>query len=106
MFCRLARWRIDRALDEGEELAPGLQAHLWNCSDCRLYYETRVGAEAELEREADRERAEVPPDLAERALAAYRTVRAAGPSRATSPNGPVAAEAPMGRRRIWRWAPA
>ena len=41
MFCFLQRWKIDRALDEGDALTPRAEAHVARCADCRRHHSTR-----------------------------------------------------------------
>lgn len=41
MFCLIHRWKIDRALDEGQPLAPTTQSHLKHCGPCRNHHTTQ-----------------------------------------------------------------
>jgi hypothetical protein len=52
MFCFLQRWKIDRALDEGDALAPRTEAHVAHCADCRQHHEQQRTVVHRLEQSA------------------------------------------------------
>jgi len=41
MFCLIHRWKIDRALDEGQALDHATQSHVDQCNTCRHHHATQ-----------------------------------------------------------------
>ncbi len=72
MFCFLQRWKIDRALDEGDALAPRTEAHVARCADCRRHHEQQRAVVNRLEQSATMPVPEAPAFLRARVMSALR----------------------------------
>ncbi len=72
MFCFLQRWKIDRALDEGDALTPRLEAHVTRCADCHRHYEQQHAVVNRLEQSAQLPVPEAPAFLRSRVMNALR----------------------------------
>ena len=72
MFCFLQRWKIDRALDEGDALTPRLEAHVTRCVDCHRHYEQQHAVVNRLEQSAQLPVPEAPAFLRSRVMNALR----------------------------------
>ena len=72
MFCFLQRWKIDRALDEGDALAPRTEAHVARCADCRRHHEQQRAVVNRLEQSAAMPVPEPPAFLRSRVMNALR----------------------------------
>ena len=72
MYCILQRWKIDRALDEGDALTPRLEAHVTRCVDCHRHYEQQHAVVNRLEQSAQLPVPEAPAFLRSRVMNALR----------------------------------
>ena len=72
MFCFLQRWKIDRALDEGDALNPRTEAHVARCADCRRHHEQQRAIVNRLEQSAQLPVPEAPAFLRSRVMNALR----------------------------------
>ena len=72
MFCFLQRWKIDRALDEGDALTPRAEAHVTRCADCRRHHEQQRAVVNRLEQSAQLPVPEAPAFLRSRVMNALR----------------------------------
>ena len=72
MFCFLQRWKIDRALDEGDALNPRTEAHVARCADCRRHHEQQRAVVNRLEQSAAMPVPEPPAFLRSRVMNALR----------------------------------
>ena len=72
MFCFLQRWKIDRALDEGDALAPRTEAHVARCADCRRHHKQQRAVVHRLEQSAAMPVPEAPAFLRARVMSALR----------------------------------
>ena len=72
MFCFLQRWKIDRALDEGDALTPRAEAHVARCADCRRHHEQQRAVVNRLEQSAQLPVPEAPAFLRSRVMNALR----------------------------------
>ena len=72
MFCFLQRWKIDRALDEGDALAPRTEAHVARCADCRRHHEQQRAVVNRLKQSAAMPVPEPPAFLRSRVMNALR----------------------------------
>ncbi|MDE2680039.1 MAG: hypothetical protein OSB29_01580 [Verrucomicrobiota bacterium] len=72
MFCFLKRWKIDRALDEGNALAPRTEAHVARCADCRHHHEQQRAVVNRLEQSAAMPTPEASDFLRSRVMNALR----------------------------------
>ena len=72
MFCFLQRWKIDRALDEGDALTPRTEAHVARCADCRRHHEQQRAVVNRLEQSAQLPVPEAPAFLRSRVMNALR----------------------------------
>ena len=72
MFCFLQRWKIDRALDEGDALTPRAEAHVARCADCRRHHEQQRAVVNRLEQSAQLPVPEAPAFLRSRVMSALR----------------------------------
>ncbi len=72
MFCFLQRWKIDRALDEGDALNPRTEAHVARCADCRRHHEQQRAVVNRLEQSAQLPVPEAPAFLRSRVMNALR----------------------------------
>ena len=77
MFCFLQRWGIDRALDEGDALAPHTEAHVARCADCRRHREQQRTVVHRLEQSAAMPVPEPPAILRSRVMNALRSEQSA-----------------------------
>ncbi|MBC8327009.1 MAG: hypothetical protein H8E27_15420 [Verrucomicrobia subdivision 3 bacterium] len=77
MFCFLQRWNIDRALDEGDILAPRTKAHVARCADCRLHHEQQRAIVNRLEQSAQLPVPNAPAFLRHRVMNALRDEQSA-----------------------------
>jgi hypothetical protein len=77
MFCFLQRWKIDRALDEGDALAPRTEAHVARCADCRRHHEQQRTVVHRLEQSAAMPVPEPPAFLRSRVMNALRSEQSA-----------------------------
>ena len=72
MFCFLQRWKIDRALDEGDALTPRAEAHMARCADCRRHHEQQRAVVNRLEQSAQLPVPEAPAFLRTRVMNVLR----------------------------------
>ena len=72
MFCFLHRWKIDRALDEGDALTPRVKAHVARCADCHRHHEQQHAVVNRLEQSAQLPVPEAPAFLRSRVMNALR----------------------------------
>ena len=72
MFCFLQRWKIDRALDEGDALTPRAEAHVARCADCRRHHEQQRAVVNRLEQSAQLPVPEAPAFLRSRVMNTLR----------------------------------
>ena len=72
MFCFLQRWKIDRALDEGDALTPRTETHVARCADCRRHHEQQRAIVNRLEQSAQLPVPEAPAFLRSRVMNALR----------------------------------
>jgi len=72
MFCFLQRWKIDRALDEGDALTGRAEAHVARCADCRRHHEQQRAIVNRLEQSAQLPVPEAPAFLRSRVMNALR----------------------------------
>ena len=72
MFCFLQRWKIDRALDEGDALTPRAEAHVARCADCRRHHEQHRAVVNRLEQSAQLPVPEAPAFLRSRVMNVLR----------------------------------
>jgi hypothetical protein len=72
MFCFLQRWKIDRALDEGDALAPRTEAHVAHCADCRQHHKQQRALVHRLEQSAQLPVPDAPAFLRSRVMNALR----------------------------------
>ncbi len=72
MFCFLQRWNIDRALDEGDALAPRTEAHVARCADCRQHHKQQRAIVHRLEQSAQLPVPDAPAFLRSRVMNALR----------------------------------
>ena len=49
MFCLIHRWKIDRALDDNQELPRSTKTHIANCPNCREHYQQQARLIEQLE---------------------------------------------------------
>jgi len=77
MFCFLQRWKIDRALDEGDALTPRAEAHVARCADCRRHHEQQRAVVNRLEQSAQLPVTEAPAFLRSRVMNALRNEESA-----------------------------
>jgi hypothetical protein len=77
MFCFLQRWKIDRALDEGDALAPRTEAHVAHCADCRHHHEQQRAIVNRLEQSAQLPVPDAPAFLRSRVMNALRSEQSA-----------------------------
>ena len=72
MFCFLQRWKIDRALDEGDALTPHVKAHMTRCTDCHRHHEQQHAVVNRLDQSAQLPVPEAPAFLRSRVMNALR----------------------------------
>ena len=71
MFCLIHRWKIDRALDDNQELPRSTKTHIANCPNCRDHYQQQAKLIEQLEQPSPTP--EAPPFLRARIINALQS---------------------------------
>ena len=71
MFCLIHRWKIDRALDDNQELPRSTKTHIANCPNCREHYQQQARLIEQLEQPSPTP--EAPPFLQTRIINALQS---------------------------------